>query len=99
MKMLPPFRMPGLLPVVLPIHLAFATSWLIGMVFLLTWGVRYADKHRLRTWGIRLIIAGILGSVITIPLMAHRQIPDGQNGAPYMMNRGVMRQNPADGRP
>lgn len=49
------------------LHWVAATIWLAGAIFLILWAIRSLTPSHLLAWGVGLFIAGILGTMLTIP--------------------------------
>lgn len=76
------------------LHWVAATLWVAGAILLILWAIRSITPPHLRAWGAGLFIAGIVGTLLTIPaaLTGLRSIQGGASTAATMERMMAMMQ-------
>ncbi len=88
----------GVLPLLFGIHGLGMIVLLVGIVFLIVWGVRNLTADKLKTWGIALSVIGAILSLLTIdsmhPVFGGRYFGSADGTSCDMMkNSGMMMKN------
>jgi hypothetical protein len=65
------------------LHVLSVIVFGIGLIFLVAWAIKHLHEKQLKSWGIGLVIVGIIACLLTIGVMGHPWTGYGTRGIGY----------------